>query len=116
MTGPTLVFLHALGTSAGEWKQVLDHLPNQACVARDLPGFGAAAEAGHCDVEVMADWLADEIRSRALTSCVLVGHSMGGKIVTLVAARAAAGEIGLSGVLWVVLVAASPPCAENELL
>ncbi len=112
MTGPTLVFLHALGASAGEWKQVLDHLPNQACVALDLPGFGAAAEAGHCDVEVMADWLADEIRSRALTSCVLVGHSMGGKIVTLVAARAAAGEIGLSGVLGVVLVAASPPSPE----
>jgi len=112
MTGPTLVFLHALGASAGEWKPVLDHLPNHACVALDLPGFGAAAKAGHADVGAMADWLADEIRSRALTSCVLVGHSMGGKIVTLVAARAAAGEIGLSGVLGVVLVAASPPSPE----
>ncbi|WP_242149116.1 alpha/beta hydrolase [Sphingomonas sp. BAUL-RG-20F-R05-02] len=112
MTGPTLVFLHALGASAEQWKLVLDHLPTRDCVALDLPGYGAAARRGYLDVGAMADWLADEIRSRALVSCVLVGHSMGGKIVTLVAARAARGEIGLSGVLGVVLVAASPPSPE----
>lgn len=112
MTGPTLVFLHALGASAKEWDGVVDHLPHRACVPLDLPGFGGAAGSGYADVAAMADWLAAEIRSRQLTSCVLVGHSMGGKIVTLVAARAAAGEIGLSGVLGVVLVAASPPAPE----
>lgn len=112
MTGPTLVFLHALGASAGEWRHVVDHLPDRECIALDLPGFGAAADAGYTDVATMADWLADAIRARALTSCVLVGHSMGGKIVTLVAARAAAGEVGLSGVLGVVLVTASPPSPE----
>ncbi|WP_010216094.1 alpha/beta hydrolase [Sphingomonas sp. PAMC 26621] len=112
MTGPTLVFLHALGASAKEWDRVVEHLPHRACVALDLPGFGDAADAGYADVAAMADWLAAEIRSRHLTACVLVGHSMGGKIVTLVAARAASGEIGLSGVLGVVLVAASPPAPE----
>jgi pimeloyl-ACP methyl ester carboxylesterase len=112
MTVPTLVFLHALGASAGEWALVADHLPELDCVALDLPGFGDAAGAGYADVAAMADWLADEIRARALTACVLVGHSMGGKIVTLVAARASAGEVGLSGVLGVVLVTASPPAPE----
>ncbi|MGU3316774.1 alpha/beta fold hydrolase [Sphingomonas sp. M6A6_1c] len=112
MTGPTVVFLHALGASAGEWTQVVDRLPGRDCVALDLPGFGDRADAGYAGVDAMADWLADEVRSRAPASCVLVGHSMGGKIVTLVAARAAAGEIGLSGVLGVVLVAASPPSPE----
>jgi pimeloyl-ACP methyl ester carboxylesterase len=112
MTGPTLVFLHALGASAKEWKPVLHYLPGRDCVALDLPGFGAAAPYGYLDVAAMADWLADEIRSRALSSCVLVGHSMGGKIATLVAARAARGEIGLSAILGVVLVAASPPSPE----
>ena len=112
MPGPTLVFLHALGASAREWRQVVEALPDNDCVALDLPGFGGAADAGHADVETLTDWLADEIRSRDLTACVLVGHSMGGKIVTLVAARAAAGEIGLSGVLGVALVAASPPAPE----
>lgn len=112
MTVPTLVFLHALGASAGEWAYVTERLPEHDCIALDLPGFGDAADAGHADVAAMADWLADEIRARALTACVLVGHSMGGKIVTLVAARASAGEVGLSGVLGVVLVTASPPAPE----
>ncbi len=112
MTGLTLVFLHALGASAREWEQVIDHLPGYECVALDLPGFGDAAKTGHADVVTMTDWLADEIRSRQPNPCVLVGHSMGGKIATLVAARAASGEIGLSSVLGVVLVAASPPSPE----
>jgi len=112
MTGSTVMFLHALGSSAREWEQVIALLPDCTCVALDLPGFGTAASAGYADVATMVDWLADEIRARALTSCILVGHSMGGKIVTLVAARAAAGEIGLAGVAGVVLVAASPPAPE----
>jgi pimeloyl-ACP methyl ester carboxylesterase len=112
MTGPTLVFLHALGASTNEWNQVVNQLGGHDCLALDLPGFGDAAGAGHADVAAMADWLADLIRARRLAACVLVGHSMGGKIATLVAARAAAGEIGLSGVLGVVLVAASPPAPE----
>ncbi|GAA3703453.1 hypothetical protein GCM10022268_11420 [Sphingomonas cynarae] len=112
MTRPTLVFLHALGASAGEWAQVIDRLEGYECLALDLPGFGDATDAGHADVATMTDWLADRIQARRITSCVIVGHSMGGKIATLVAARAAAGEAGLSGVLGVVLVAASPPAPE----
>ncbi len=112
MTGPTLVFLHALGASTGEWAQVIDRLDGYECLALDLPGFGDAADAGHADVATMTDWLADQIRACRMASFVIVGHSMGGKIATLVAARAAAGEAGLSGVLGVVLVAASPPAPE----
>ncbi len=50
MPGPTLVFLHALGASGREWRQVVDALPDHDCVALDLPGFGDAADAGHADV------------------------------------------------------------------
>jgi len=60
----------------------------------------------------MADWLADEVRSRSLASWMLVGHSMGGKIATIVAARARDGERGLSGLAGIVLVTASPPAPE----
>ena len=109
---PTLVFLHALGMSGAEWDRVRDALPGQPCLALDLPGFGARADEGHADVAAMVDDVVATIRAHRLTACVLVGHSMGGKIATLVAARASAGEAGLSGVLGVVLVAASPPAPE----
>ncbi|WP_419899210.1 alpha/beta hydrolase [Roseomonas sp. USHLN139] len=112
MAQPTLVFLHSLGASAGEWSLVRAALPGLPCLALDLPGFGERAAAGHADLATMADGLADEIRRHRLTACLLVGHSMGGKVATIVASRAAAGEAGLAGILGVVLVAASPPAPE----
>ncbi len=112
MIQPTFVFLHALGSSHGEWDAVSRHLGEAGCIALDLPGFGERVGEGYADVAVMADDLADEIRRHRLTACILVGHSMGGKIATIVASRAAAGEIGLAGVVGVVLVAASPPAPE----
>lgn len=112
MTQPTLVFLHALGASGREWDLVRRHLPDHPCLAIDLAGFGECADGGYADVGAMADALADAIRAHRLTACILVGHSMGGKIATLVAARAAAGEQGLAGIVGVVLVAASPPAPE----
>lgn len=112
MTPATFVFLHALGSSGREWDAVRRHLGDAPCIALDLPGFGERADQGYTDVAAMADDLADEIRRRQLTACILVGHSMGGKIATIVASRAATGEAGLAGVVGVVLVAASPPCPE----
>lgn len=112
MTQPTLVFLHALGASARAWDLVRGHLPDHACLALDLPGFGDRAGRGYADVATMADDVAEAIRAHRLTACVLVGHSMGGKVASVFAARAAAGELGLAGVLGIVLVAASPPAPE----
>lgn len=112
MIQPTFVFLHALGSSHREWDAVSRHLGDAPCIALDLPGFGERVDEGYADVAEMADDLADEIRRRRLRACILVGHSMGGKIATIVASRAAAGEVGLAGVVGVVLVAASPPAPE----
>lgn len=43
MTRPTLVFLHALGSSHREWDAVRASLPDATCIALDLPGFGERA-------------------------------------------------------------------------
>lgn len=101
-----LFFLHALGASARSWDRVIAALPGHDCVALDLPGFGEGAAMGHLSVAETLDWFAGEIARYDSTRWIVVGHSMGGKIATLTAARRPAGLAG------VVLVAASPPAPE----
>ena len=109
----TLVLLHALGASGGSWDDVVERLGNRFdCFAPDLPGFGRNAEMRETGVAATLDWLTGEIAARALSDYVLVGHSMGGKFATLLAARAEAGEPVLKGLSGVVLLAASPPAPE----
>jgi pimeloyl-ACP methyl ester carboxylesterase len=106
-----LFFLHALGASARSWDGVVARLKAEAgdridCVALDLPGFGDAAVMGHRSIAETLDWFASEVSRHDDAPWLVVGHSMGGKIATLTAARAPVGLIG------VVLVAASPPAPE----
>ena len=101
-----LFFLHALGASARSWTQVIAALPDHDCVALDLPGFGDHAAMGHRSVAETLDWFAGEVARYGDAPWLIVGHSMGGKIATLTAARAPTGLVGL------VLVAASPPAPE----
>lgn len=101
-----LFFLHALGASARSWDRVIAALLGHDCVALDLPGFGDGAAMGHLSVAETLDWFAGEVSRRDSARWIVVGHSMGGKIATLTAARRPAGLAG------VVLVAASPPAPE----
>ncbi|MEX1828536.1 alpha/beta fold hydrolase [Luteibacter sp. CQ10] len=113
MSRPMLFFLHALGMSGREWSTVIDALsPDIDGVPLDLPGFGSQADLGAHSLDRLVDWTVDQIKARSPTSWAIVGHSMGGKIASLVAARSSRGEAGLSGCLGVILVAASPPSPE----
>ncbi|CAL9395568.1 Putative non-heme bromoperoxidase BpoC [Streptomyces sp. enrichment culture] len=104
-TGPALVFLHYWGGSAGTWNGVLSHLPaGQATVRYDQRGWGVARELpGPYGLDRLADDLARVVEACAPGPYVLVGHSMGGKVSQLFAARRPAGLAGL------VLVAPAPP-------
>ncbi|MFS0772976.1 alpha/beta fold hydrolase [Sphingomonas sp. 1P08PE] len=107
-----LFFLHALGASGRSWADVSDRLGDRfRCVAPDLPGFG---EHDAVDTSIVAtlDRLTTEIAHRSPAPYMLVGHSMGGKFATLLAARAAAGQPGLAGLSGIMLLAASPPAPE----
>lgn len=113
MSRPILFFLHALGMSGREWSTVSALLsPDVEGVALDLPGYGGHAGMGARSLEQLVDWTVDQIKARPARSWAIAGHSMGGKIATLVAARSSRGEAGLSGCLGVILVAASPPSPE----
>ena len=102
---PALVFLHYWGGSARTWRHVSDLLaPEFRTIALDQRGWGRSDAPAHG--YTLADLAADAqavIAALAPERYILVGHSMGGKVAQLIAARRPAGLIGLA------LVAPSPP-------
>lgn len=97
--------LHLFAGSALSWRPVIERLGERRCVAFDQRGFGGAPPPE--PVRTLADWADDAGAVAAgLGRYVLVGHSMGGKIATLLASRHPPGLAGL------VLVCPSPPTPE----
>ncbi|MER6947502.1 alpha/beta hydrolase [Nonomuraea sp. NPDC000554] len=99
------MFVHYWGGSADTWEGVIGHLPpGQATVRFDQRGWGTSqALPGPYHLDQLADDLAHVVETSVSGPFVLVGHSMGGKVSQLVAARRPAGLAGL------VLVAPAPP-------
>ena len=102
---PTLVFLHYWGGSHRTWRLVVEQLPPElGYSAHDHRGWGESQGApGPFDLGQLADDTQTVIDTLGLAEFVLVGHSMGGKIAQLLAARRPTGLRGL------VLVAPAPP-------
>ncbi len=101
---PTLVLMHFLGGSHRTWFPTLPYLDGQhRCIALNTPGFGDAADQDGYSVSAMADQVDATLRELGVERCVLVGHSMTGKVAAVLAARRPDYLAGL------VLVAPSPP-------
>lgn len=101
---PTLVLLHYLGGSHRTWFPTLPLLDgHHRCVALNTPGFGDAAQVPGYSVSAMADQIDAKIRALGLSQCILVGHSMTGKVALVLAARRPEYLAGL------IFVAPSPP-------
>lgn len=88
--GPTLVLLHGYTGSKENWLALMPHLNERwRVVAPDLPGWGAstrrdAADYGYvAQAERLAAWLP----TLGAEPVILVGHSMGGGIAAVLAAR-----------------------------
>ncbi|SFP54080.1 alpha/beta fold hydrolase [Sphingomonas rubra] len=108
----TVVFLrHALGGSARSFDLVRERLPEVETIAVDLPGFGQAVGVEGYSVAAMVDHVAGVVAARAPARWMVVGHSMGGKVATLLA-RTAVTDPALASLAGVVLLAASPPSPE----
>ncbi|PWI41306.1 alpha/beta hydrolase [Streptomyces sp. ICBB 8177] len=102
---PALVLVHYWGGSAATWDAVVERLPGTRSTVRfDQRGWGASRELpGPYDLDELADDLATVVAAVGSQRYVVVGHSMGGKVAQLFAARR---PLGLAGL---VLVAPAPP-------
>ena len=88
--GEPLVLVHGAGTSSAIWHRVAPRLAaGRRVVAPDLPGYGGSPAAGPgFALEEVADRLAAGLEDAGVPAPYdLVGHSMGGAIAILLAAR-----------------------------
>jgi pimeloyl-ACP methyl ester carboxylesterase len=88
--GLPVVFVHALGGSAEQWRAQLEHLrPERRALALELRGHGGSDPAAGGDYGIGA--FADDVEAVAddlgLESLVLAGHSLGAAVAAEVAAR-----------------------------
>lgn len=99
------LFLHYWGGSSRTWEGVIADIGADArCVALDQRGWGRSeALDERYDLDAMADDVEDVVAALGLSSYILVGHSMGGKVAQIVASR------GLPPLAGMVLVAPAPP-------
>lgn len=89
---PPVVFVHGFACAHGDWDAQVAHLaPRHRCVAVDLRGHGASTGSPEqCSIERYGADVAELLHAVELNSAVLVGHSMGCRVVTETALQAPA--------------------------
>ena len=93
--GEPIVLLHGVGTNRTIWYRAAPLVAaggnggaSRRVVTPDLPGFGESPPAGAgFDLEVVADHLADGLAGAIEGPFDLLGHSLGGAVATVLAAR-----------------------------
>src|SRR5712692_1632717 len=80
---PGIVFVHGFACTSEDWKPQLDYFQKaNEVVACDLRGHGATPGRPHeCSIEHYGGDVAALVNNLELKRCVLVGHSMGCRVV-----------------------------------
>ena len=79
---PPIVFVHGLCCSHTDWRHQVGHFAGRhMTIAVDLPGHGATAVSDRSSIEQCGTQVAALLRAPALPPAVLVGHSMGCRVV-----------------------------------
>ena len=84
---PTLVFLHGFNGNSASWGYQFSHFQSCRALSIDAPGFGQTSvfEGGMAG---FAEAVIQMLHDLGVTSFWLVGHSMGGMLAQIIAARA----------------------------
>ncbi len=113
-SGPTIVLIHGAGHNAALWMSLAEHLRGYRLLAFDLPGHGASTAFREWSWEVSQVVLTQAVRDTA-PSPILVGHSIGGVLATLVAqATGATCVVNVDGWSGLGLPSLHSQQAENE--
>jgi pimeloyl-ACP methyl ester carboxylesterase len=94
-TGPRILLIHGSGINARYWVDQLRGLRAARVLAIDLPGHGESDDTAMQSIEHHADVAADFIDALGATPVIAVGHSLGGAIALVLAARRPASVHGL---------------------
>ena len=89
-TGPDVILIPGLAASRGIWSSTVAAVPGYRYHLVQVAGFAGTAMGGNTDGPVaapVADEIARYISARRLDRPAIVGHSMGGSIAIMVAAR-----------------------------
>ena len=83
MTASPLVFVHGFACDRTDWRAQVDAMASRATVVEwELPGHGSTPGApADCTIEAYGAGLARALRELELPPAVLVGHSMGCRVV-----------------------------------
>jgi pimeloyl-ACP methyl ester carboxylesterase len=94
---PPIVFVHGFACAHSDWDAQVAHLsPRHQTVAVDLRAHGASpGAAAECSIERYGADVADLMQALALPPAVLVGHSMGCRVVVEAALQAPAHTAGV---------------------
>lgn len=94
---PPIVFVHGFCCDHTDWDAQVAHLsPRHQTVAVDLRGHGASpASAADCSIERYGADVAEVMRALALPPAVLVGHSLGCRVIVEAALQAPERTAGL---------------------
>jgi len=85
--GPPVVLVHGITESAAMWDPIVARLAEQRVVTIDLRGHGASGTADRYDLEAMAGDVVAVLDALGLIgSANIVGHSLGGAVVSAVGA------------------------------
>jgi pimeloyl-ACP methyl ester carboxylesterase len=89
-SGPDVVLVHGLASTKNVWKGTVERVPGYRYHLVQIAGMGLNAAQGNAQgavVAPVAEEIARYIREEKLKAPALIGHSMGGTIGMMVAAR-----------------------------
>lgn len=82
-----VILLHGLTFDRGQWGPLVSELGDRHVVALDLPGHGESPRGGSYHLGDVADLVHESVTEAGLRLPVLAGHSIGGVLATVYAAK-----------------------------